>query len=74
MSTYFFVKIGDYEKIFVYLYIENLNFIENDNIVFDDFKIFAMYEFEMFNLGKMYDFLDLEGMQSNDGIFVSQEK
>lgn len=42
--------------------------------MFIKFKRSMMDEFEMPDLGKMHYFLGLEVVQSNDGIFISQNK
>jgi len=70
-----FVKIRDGGKmLIVCLYVDDLIFTRNDSVMFDDFKKSMMDEFEMSDLGKMHYFLDLEIVQSDDGIFVSQKK
>jgi len=70
-----FVKIGESGKmLIVCLYVDDLIFTGNDNVMFSDFKRSMMDEFEMSDLGKMHYFLGLEVVQSVDGIFVSQKK
>ena len=56
------------------LYVDDLIFTGNSSVMFDEFKKFMMNEFEMPDLGKMHYFLDLEVVQSDEGIFVSQNK
>ena len=45
------------------LYVDDLIFIGNDEIMFAEFKKSMMLEFDMTNLGKMRYFLGIELMQ-----------
>ena len=45
------------------LYVDDLIFTGNDEIMFDEFKKSMMFEFDMTNLGKMRYFLGIELMQ-----------
>ena len=56
------------------LYMDDLIFIGNDEIMFVEFKKSMMLEFDMTNLGKMRYFLGIEVMQRSDGIFISHKK
>ncbi|KAF3667702.1 hypothetical protein FXO37_09904 [Capsicum annuum] len=70
-----FVKIGENGKMLIAcLYVDDLIFMGNNSDMFSDFKKCMMDEFDMSDLGKMYYFLGLEVVQSDDGIFVSQKK
>lgn len=42
--------------------------------MFERFKHSMKQEFDMFDLGKMKYFLDVEVVQSTEGIFISQTK
>ncbi|KAJ7978471.1 Retrovirus-related Pol polyprotein from transposon TNT 1-94 [Quillaja saponaria] len=70
-----FVKIGDDGKmLIVCLYVDDLIFTGNDNVMFEEFKKSMMVEFEMSDLGMMHYFLGIEVVQSANGIFISQKK
>jgi len=58
----------------VCLYVDDLIFTGNDEIMFMHFKKSMMVEFDMTDLGKMRYFLGIEVLQSMDGIFISQQK
>ena len=45
------------------LYVDDLIFTGNDEIMFDEFKKSMILEFDMTNLGKMRYFLGIELMQ-----------
>ena len=69
------MKIGDHGKmLIVCLYVDDLMFTGNCDVLFKEFKKSMMDEFEMSDLGVMHYFLGLEVVQSDDGIFVSQKK
>ena len=70
-----FIKTGKGGKILIVcLYVDDLIFIGNDEIMFAKFKKSMILEFDMTNLGKMRYFLGIEVMQRSDGIFISQKK
>ena len=56
------------------LYMDDLIFIGNDEIMFVEFKKSMMLEFDMTDIGKMRYFLGIEVMQRSDGIFISHKK
>ena len=58
----------------VCLYMDDLIFIGNDEIMFVEFKKSMMLEFDMTDIGKMRYFLGIEVMQRSDGIFISHKK
>jgi hypothetical protein len=58
----------------VCLYIDDLIFIGNDEIMFEHFKKSMMVEFGMTDLSKMMYFLGIEVLQMVDVIFISQRK
>jgi hypothetical protein len=70
-----FIKIAVGGKILIiYLYVNDLIFTRNDEVMFDQFKKSMMAEFDMIDLGKMRYFLGIEVLQKEDGIFISQQK
>ena len=58
----------------VCLYVDDLIFTGNDEILFSSFKHSMMKEFDMTDLGRMRYFLGLEMLQRADGIFICQRK
>ena len=67
-----FVKIGDKGKlVIVCLYVDDLIFTGNDDVMFKEFKKSMMVEFEMSDLNMMHYFLGIEVVESDDGIFIS---
>ncbi|RVW45415.1 Retrovirus-related Pol polyprotein from transposon TNT 1-94 [Vitis vinifera] len=70
-----FIKTGKGGKILIVcLYVDDLIFTGNDEIMFAEFKKSMMLEFDMIDLGKMRYFLGIEVMQRSDGIFINQKK
>ena len=59
------VKIRDKGKLLiVYLYVDDLIFTRNDDVMFKEFKKSMMVEFEMSDLGMLHYFLGIEVVQS----------
>ena len=58
----------------VSLYVDDLIFTGNDELMFAKFKSSMKHEFDMTDLGNMIYFLGLEVMQRIDGIFLCQKK
>lgn len=58
----------------VCLYVDDLIFTGNDELMFKEFKHSMMAEFDMTDLGKMSYFLGIEVLQRSDGIFIGQRK
>nr|KYP63626.1 Retrovirus-related Pol polyprotein from transposon TNT 1-94 [Cajanus cajan] len=58
----------------VSLYVDDLLFTGNDELMFTEFKNSMMLEFDMTGLGKMKYFLGLEILQTSGGIFIYQKK
>jgi hypothetical protein len=58
----------------VCLYIDDLIFIGNDEIMFEHFKKSMMVEFDMSDLSKMMYFLGIEVLQMVAVIFINQRK
>ena len=74
-GLHLFIKTGKGGKILIVcLYVDDLIFTRNDEIMFAKFKKSMILEFDMTNLGKMRYFLGIEVMQKSDGIFISQKK
>lgn len=70
-----FVKLGDKGKLLIVcLYVDDLIFTGNDDVMFQEFKQSMMAEFEMTDLGMLHYFLGIEVVQSDKGIFISQKK
>jgi len=69
------IKIGEEGNFFIVcLYIDDLIFISNDEIMFEHFKKSMMVEFGITDLSKMMYFLGIEVLQMVDVIFISQRK
>jgi len=58
----------------VCLYVDDLIFTGNNEMMFNSFKQSMMKEFDMTDLGRMRYFLGLEVFQRADGIFICQRK
>ncbi|XP_015578574.2 uncharacterized mitochondrial protein AtMg00810-like [Ricinus communis] len=58
----------------VNLYVDDLLFIGNDELMFAEFKNSMKHKFDMTDLGKMKYFLGLEILQKSCRIFISQRK
>lgn len=65
-------KQGSY--LIISLYVDDLIYTGNDEVMMKEFKESMMKEFEMSDMGKMKYFLGIEVMQFDGGIFVSQKK
>ncbi|RVW47997.1 Retrovirus-related Pol polyprotein from transposon RE1 [Vitis vinifera] len=70
-----FIKTNKEGKVLIVsLYVDDLIFIGNDELMFAEFKYSMKHEFDMTDLGKMRYFLGLEVLQKSDGIFISKKK
>lgn len=70
-----FIKTNKEGKVFIVsLYVDDLIFTGNDELMFTQFKNSMKHEFDMTDLGKMRYFLGLEVLQRFDGIFINQKK
>ena len=68
-----FIKTGDKEEILIVsLYVDDLIFTGNDEIMFTKFKDSMQKEFDMSDLGKMKYFLGIEVVQTANVIFICQ--
>lgn len=70
-----FVKTEEGNKILIVsVYVDDLIFIGNDNMMIAKFKSSMKQEFDMTDLGKMKYFLGVEVIQKKEGIFITQKK
>lgn len=70
-----FIKTGKEGAILIVsLYVDDLIFTGNNELMFEWFKHSMKSEFDMTDLGKMRYFLGLEVLQRPDGVFISQRK
>ena len=70
-----FTKTGREGKILIVsLYVDDLIFTGNDELMFLEFKNSMVREFDMTDLGKMKYFLGVEVLQGPNGIHISQRK
>jgi len=67
----FFKTRKEGKILIVSLYVDDLIFTGNDELMFTEFKNSMKHEFDMTDLGKMRYFLGLEVLQRSDGIFIS---
>jgi len=64
-------KSGEEGKILIVsVYVDDLIFTEDDELMIVGFKILMMREFDMSNLGRMRFFLAIEVLQNYDGIYI----
>lgn len=70
-----FIKTGKEGKLLILsLYVDDLIFTGNDELMVSEFKSSMKHEFDMTDLGKMRYFLGLEILQNSRGVFISQKK
>eukprot|EP00253_Pinus_taeda_P031401 PITA_31401 len=69
-----YIKENDGKIIIVVLYVDDLIFTSNDAFRIADFKAVMKNEFEMIDLGFLRYFLGIEADQSENGVFISQDK
>ena len=62
------------KRLTISLYVDDLIYTGDDEIMMCEFKDSMMKEFDMSDLGKMKYFLGIEVVQSGEGIFISQKK
>lgn len=72
--TLYLKKQSNGSFLVVCLYVDDIIYMGSSQSIVDDFKHSMMSQFEMTDLGLLKYFLGLEVKQSDDGIFVSQEK
>eukprot|EP00253_Pinus_taeda_P030395 PITA_30395 len=69
-----YIKENEGKIIIVVLYVDDLIFTSNDASLIADFKAVMKSEFEMNHLGFLRYFLGIEVDQSENGVFISQDK
>ncbi|CAL5357308.1 unnamed protein product [Camellia sinensis] len=70
-----FIKTNKGGKILIVsLYVDDLIFTGNDELMFAEFKNSMLREFDMTDLGRMRFFLGIEVLQRSDGIYICQRK
>eukprot|EP00253_Pinus_taeda_P005804 PITA_05804 len=69
-----YINENDGKIIIVVLYVDDLIFTSNDASLIADFKAVMKSEFEMTDLGFLRYFLRIEVDQSENGVFISQDK
>ncbi|KAL1321588.1 hypothetical protein AAHE18_14G137900 [Arachis hypogaea] len=68
-----YVKEERGNLLFVCVYVDDLIFIGNNQIMFEEFKKVMAQEFEMSDMGLMSYYLGIEVKQIEDGVFISQQ-
>jgi hypothetical protein len=70
-----FTKTNKRGKILIVsLYVDDLIFTNNDELMFAEFKNSMLREFDMTDLRRMRFFLGIEVLQRSDGIYICQRK
>lgn len=70
-----FIKWNKEGKILIVsVYVDDLIFTGDDELMMSEFKNSMMREFDMTDLGRMRFFLGIEVLQKSDGIYISQRK
>ena len=70
-----FIKTGDEGKILIVsLYVDDLIYTGNNEVMFTEFKDSMQREFDMSDLGRMKYFLGIEVVQTANAIFICQQK
>ena len=70
----FIKKQGKEKVLYVSIYVDDLLFTGNNELLMENFKTSMKAEFEMTDLGKMRYFLGIEVVQNSTGIHISQKK
>lgn len=73
-ETLFLKKNEEGKILIVSVYVDDLIYTSNDNLMMQEFKSSMQEEFDMTDLGKMRYFLGIEVMQTSEGIHISQHK
>ncbi|KAL6347276.1 hypothetical protein AAG906_013712 [Vitis piasezkii] len=69
-----FIKTSKEGKVLIVsLYVDDLIFTRNDELMFTEFKNSMKHEFDMMDLGKMRYFLGLEVLQRSNGVLSPKE-
>jgi hypothetical protein len=70
-----FTKTGkEGNLLIISLYVDDLIYTGNDELMISEFKNSMKHEFDMTDLGKMRCFLGLEVLQKSTGVFINQKK
>ena len=69
-QTLFTKKNREGKIIIVSVYVDDLIFTGDDEVMMSEFKNSMLREFDMTDLGKMRFFLGIEVLQKSDGIFI----
>lgn len=69
-----YVKVKGNDVLIVCGYVDDMIYMGSSNALVREFKESMMSEFDMTDLGLLHYFLGLQIQQTNEGIFVSQEK
>lgn len=68
-----FIKTNKRGKILIVsLYVDDLIFTGNDELMFAEFKNSMLRKFDMTDLGRMSFFLGIEVLQRSNGIYICQ--
>jgi hypothetical protein len=73
-QTLFTKRSKEGEIIIVSVYVDDLIFTGNDEVMMSEFKSSMLREFDMSDLGKMRLFHGIEVLQNSDGIYICQKK
>lgn len=73
-QTLFTKRSKEGKIIIVSVYVDDLIFTGNCEIMMSEFKSSMLREFDMSDLGKMRFFLGIEVLQKSDGIYICQRK
>ena len=66
-----YMKINNSDILLICLYVNDLIFIDNNPIIFEEFKRIMVREFEMADIDLMSYFLGIEVKESNEEICIS---
>lgn len=73
-QTLFMKRSREGKIIVVSVYVDDLIFTGDDEVMLSEFKNSMMREFDMTDLGRMRFFLGIEVLQESDGIYICQRK
>ena len=73
-QTLFIKRNREGKIIIVSVYVDDLIFTGDDEIMMSEFKSSMLREFDMSDLGRMRFFLGIEVLQKSDGIYICQRK
>nr|CAD1832705.1 unnamed protein product [Ananas comosus var. bracteatus] len=69
-----YMKVKGKEIIIICVYVDDIIYTGSSDLLICDFKNIMMHEFDMSDLGLLHYFLGLQVMQTDNGIFLTQEK